>query len=104
VTDETEDWLDDDGYPTDATLKRVAEWPHTDIPALLDFLKSIWWCPDMLMDRAGGKLHMSTGGWSGNESIIKALQQNRIFWVMHWESSRRGGHHEFDMSRLEAKR
>jgi len=41
----------------------------------------------------GWELH--TGGWSGNEEIIRAMQDNRVWWGMFWESSRRGGHYEF---------
>jgi hypothetical protein len=100
MTDQTDNWLDEDGYPTDAALKRITEWPHTDFPALLEFLKSIWWCPDFGWTLDGTTLYLSTGGWSGNEDLIRALQQNKIFWVMCWEMSRVGGHYEFDLSRV----
>ena len=33
----SDDFLDDDGYPTDEALKRIVEWPYEDIPGMLDF-------------------------------------------------------------------
>jgi hypothetical protein len=99
MTGQTEDWLDDDGYPTDAALNRIAEWPHTDIPALLEFLCSIWWRPAFGWGPIeGDMLHLSTGGWSGNESLIKAMQANRLFWAVCWHQSTRGGHYVFNLS------
>ncbi|WP_430229614.1 hypothetical protein [Paraburkholderia tropica] len=93
-------YLDEDGYPTDVALKRIEEWPHADISGMLDFILSIWWCPHLLWDIEGVKLHASTGGWSGNESLIRAMQNNRPFWATCWEQSRRGGHFIFDLTRV----
>lgn len=92
--------MDEDGYPEESELKQVAEWSHADIPGLLKFLLERWWCPDFCWDIKDGKLFLSTGGWSGNESFIAALQKNVSFWYSCWESSRRGGHYEFDLSRV----
>ena len=40
-------------------------------------------------------LYISTGGWSGNEDLIGAMQNNAMLWIMTWVSSRRGGHYTF---------
>lgn len=43
-------------------------------------------------------VHLSTGGWSGNEDRIDALERSgRLmdFWARYWQVTRRGGHYEF---------
>jgi hypothetical protein len=96
--------MDADGYPDDNELEQIQAWDWKDKGhlALLDFIKARWWMPDFgwTENRQTMELHLSTGGWSGNESIIYALQQNTMFWAVHWEQSRRGGHYVFDMTRL----
>lgn len=65
---------------------------------MLEFTRALWSYPDRWWTE-GDILHLSTGGWSGNESLIYAMQENRMFWAICWESSRRGGHYTFDLSR-----
>ena len=36
-----------------------------------------------------------TGGWSENEEIVMALQENYLFWGLCWQESVRGGRYEF---------
>jgi hypothetical protein len=40
-------------------------------------------------------MELKTGGWSGNEDIINALQQNVVFWTKYWRTSKRGGFYAF---------
>ena len=95
--------MPEEGYPTEEELKRVAEWDRHDPKGWLEFVKSIWWAADWgwtetLEFAASGwsRLHhVSTGGWSGNESIIGAMLDNRTLWAQVWESTRRGGHYVF---------
>lgn len=94
----SEELLDEDGYPTEEALKRVADWPHTDMRGLIEFVRGIWNWPQFMTEE-GDKLHMSTGGWSGNEDLIRAMHANGVFWAICWEQSRRGGHYIFDLSR-----
>ena len=86
-----------DEYPTEDELKEITEWPHSDIEGLMNFIKSIWKYADCgYWKRTGKKYHISTGGWSGNEEIIGAMQKNKqFFWTMCWYQSRRGGHYIF---------
>jgi hypothetical protein len=110
---------EDDGYPTQEALDKIVNWRGNFID-LMTYVKSIWWMPDWGWHLLEGPevtlgedsdyvptqytrmyYKISTGGWSGNEDIIEALQKNPIFWSMCWQSSRRGGHYEFDV--LESK-
>ena len=95
--------LDDDGYPTDNTLDIISNYPiksKADCKELLESIYEIWTYKDYWHQTfipEDNRYIISTGGWSGNESIIQALEDNTMFWVLCWYSSRRGGHYEFDV-------
>lgn len=101
--------LDADGYPFEEDLQRIREWPITNNYApLLDFIGERWSYPDRwekveaaddVLDKPVWRYTCSTGGWSGNESLIYALQDNCIAWSMCWAQSRRGGHYIFEVRR-----
>lgn len=100
----------EDGYPTKEALKRIKNWDwlkHHNLIEFLDFIKSLWQWEDRFVLRGKQvlKLYLSTGGWSGNESIIDALHNN-FFWTAFWEKSIRGGHYWFkiDLKNLYSKR
>jgi hypothetical protein len=92
--------MDSEGYPTDATLKKITEWSVLSNFAcreLMYYCQEAWTYHDYFSWR--GKIaRVSTAGWSGNESIIAALQKNRAFWALCWVESRRGGHYRFHVS------
>ena len=102
------EWLDEDGvYPTEEALEKIRTWPYEDIPGCFEFMKDIWtyadegyWeeqeTEDPLFERPILQYHISTGGWSGNEDIIRALEKNWIIWHGTWTQSRRGGHYIFE--------
>lgn len=96
----SEEMLDDDGYPTEEALTRIAKWPHTDLRGMLDFVRELWRYTNFWAEEGEDRLSISTGGWSGNESLIAAMQGNRMFWIMCWHQSTRGGHYTFDLSRV----
>lgn len=93
--------LDADGYPTEDSLRQITEAPamkRADVEALLGHVRQIWQYAECgYWSQEGDLYKLSTGGWSGNEDIIGALQANFPFWALHWLSSRRGGHHEFEL-------
>lgn len=100
-----------DEYPTEDELCEIVTWPIVgakDCAELLDYVQDIWWAADWgwreaIEEEDVGEARkesymvysISTGGWSGNEDIIGAMRQNTMFWVLCWQSSRRGGHYEF---------
>lgn len=43
----------------------------------------------------GKTLTLITGGWSGNEDILYALQDNIGFWNTYWQKTERGGKFTF---------
>lgn len=91
--------MDKDGYPDEKELKIIRDWDllKSGVDGLLDFIEQIWWWPDWGFIRKGKKLELHTGGWSGNESIIAALESNLMFWILLWVKSERGGHYWFEI-------
>ncbi len=104
--------LDEDGYPTEEMLQAIREWKG-DYAELLAQVRLAWryadcgyWSEnsyDWMDIERGSEYHASTAGWSGNESLIEALEGNRIFWAMCWYSSTRGGHHVFRIRQRETQ-
>ena len=95
--------MDKDGYPTDEELQEIRQWSKNrivdyDVLGLLDYIRDRWRYADSGYFKLVGKrvlrLELHTAGWSGNESIIDALQEN-VFWFMWWQKSTRGGHYYF---------
>ncbi len=87
------------GDPSESDLKQIREWSHEDFAGLMEFVRDLWNWPEFGF-MSDDELHhdhfeLHTGGWSGNEVIIGALQDNVMFWSLCWESSRRGGHYIF---------
>jgi hypothetical protein len=111
---------DANGYPTDEELKFIEEFKFTfndkgrvnNVQELMDYIYDIWWSPDwgwkdeiidadLIPDKDVPpvkikRLHISTGGWSGNEDIINALENNQWFYRFFWKQSERGGHYSFE--------
>lgn len=102
------DLYDSDGYPTVDALRLIENWHHDYAVTLFDFVYSLWYMTDWGWDsevvphrfREGRnvmKFEISTGGWSGNESIIKAMQKNEMLWWMTHYQTTRGGHYVFEV-------
>lgn len=106
----TPELLDEDGYPTEEALEIIRTWDYSKgYHELMKFIESIWWAADWGWRNKGNEVttfgekysrtetvyDISTGGWSGNESIIYELEANYMFWSMCWYQSRRGGHYIF---------
>lgn len=85
--DPPDEWLDDDGYPTEDALVRIETWPINDIAGCIAFMESLWWMADWgvsrdfsdaeksvyFLDDDYEYVKFSTGGWSGNESLMSSF-------------------------------
>jgi hypothetical protein len=108
----TEEALDEDGYPTERTLWALEKWPWDDAKGWFAFLRNVWHLADWgwheldepkelsnpLFPEAVHRYHLSTAGWSGNESLIRAMEANDMLWATTWVQSRRGGHYIFEIA------
>jgi hypothetical protein len=109
----TMDWTldpleqDDDGYPTEEAIERVRKFKGQP-EELLALVRTGWhygdwgWheesaCDDDSLNRSVHRYYLHTGGWSGNESLISAMENNFQFWMVVWVQSRRGGHYIFEV-------
>lgn len=109
---EHNEMLDDDGYPTDAALDVIRLWHYADAKGWFKFIEGLWhfrnwgWNeknePDERnKDKVVHRYYISTAGWSGNESIIRAMQENEyMLWTLTWVQSRRGGHYIFELKEI----
>ena len=103
------EWLDEDGYPTDDALDRIEHWPYNDPKGWFKFIENMWhlrswgWTEGYFEDHHEYdsadkyRYYISTCGWSGNEDIIRAMQDNKNLWYHTWVQSRRGGHYIFEV-------
>lgn len=107
--------FDEHGYPTDETLETIKLWDvvNGNVYELMNFVKRCWkyqdwgWHQNKItngIDKGHDRLSISTGGWSGNEALIDALEQNEMFMALYWESSTRGGHYTYVIYRVERAR
>ena len=100
--------LDDDGYPTQYALDLIWIWHFSDPRGWFDFIREIWYyrewgwseaeaIDEIFQEKKITALYVSTAGWSGNESIIRAMEKNSMLWFICWAQSRRGGHYIFEI-------
>lgn len=92
-------------YPTDEQLTQVQTWEGT-LGEWFTFVQTMWWAPewgwreergvDEIAETPVTRYRISTGGWSGNEDIIDAMQES-LGWSFTWVQSRRGGHYIFEV-------
>lgn len=84
-------------YPSQEDLEEIKTLSNQfeDYSNLIEKLKEIWRWNDYIKHE-GNHLELHTGGWSGNEDIIAALQGS-MFWMFNWQKSERGGHYYFTL-------
>jgi hypothetical protein len=96
-----------DGYPTDDTLEAIESWGIKDFQDAIDLMEFVgmaWSYPDRWKverqweDDLGHKKAryiFSTGGWSGNEDLVGAMENNPMLRILGPWSWQRGGHYEY---------
>ncbi len=102
--------FDKDGYPTQDTLNKIEQWITTEtkqVHELMQYVRDHWnfadcgyWQESQKKDDCGTQVicyRLATAGWSGNEDIIGALQENILFWTRFWEQTNRGGAYIFEV-------
>lgn len=94
--------LDEDGYPTEGALGLLSDWPWADPVGWLALAEQLWSYPERFVRTEHPEYveyRMSTGGWSGNEGVLAAMQKNAVLWGTCWDESTRGGHTVFRLKR-----
>lgn len=92
--------FDEHGYPAEEVLDYIAQIrSRQDHKEILELVKSLW-CYPAYATVEGDVYTFRTGGWSGNESLISAMQKNLLFWSFCWEMSKKGGVHVFKAKQL----
>jgi len=90
--------LDKDGYPDEKTLKKIESFDISkdSVIDLISLLEEHWIWASYIACKGKKiiRLELHTGGWSGHEDMINALQKSS-FWICFWEKSIRGGHYYF---------
>lgn len=110
LMDQDDDDMDEDGYPTELACERIKAWHWSDKSGWLKYIESLWhlaswgWSEgDEPHDYKDGvtvrRFHISTAGWSGNETLIQAMKENTMLWHLTWVQSRRGGHYIFEIDK-----
>ena len=84
------------GYPTAAALRKLRKWDSTDQRGAFEYARSLWKWPEYVRQR-GQRYTFITGGWSGNEEVIAALEANLIIHSICWQASFRGGKHVYEL-------
>jgi hypothetical protein len=90
-------------YPKRDELSKIRTWNHMDFVNLIEYVHELWCYPNFVKkewknDKIWGwQYHVTfiTGGWSGNEDIIRALLKNTFVELLCYNEWKRGGLHGF---------
>jgi len=77
--------FDEDGYPTEETLKTLENWDFNKIREVMTFITKAWKYPERAREARPGLWVFSTGGWSGNESLMGAFQESHAWHMVAWD-------------------
>ena len=85
-------------YPSNADLEEIRTWEPNDIDGLIEHIRPQFEGFGTIRPCKGGYT-LKTGGWSGNEEIIKAMLGNMLFCDIYYQSWERGGRYVFAKGR-----
>lgn len=100
--------LDENGFPSEQSVQRIQAWRGSPADLLLA-VKVVWggiaggdWVEEevrheIFHDSQVRRYSLHTGGVSGKEALITALQNNAMFWLVTWARSRPNGHYIFEL-------
>lgn len=72
-------------YPSEETLKQIEKWDGKP-DDLVRLIVQEWHWPERAKEVRPGVWTFSTGGWSGNESLISALYRSVVWHFLAWNS------------------
>lgn len=94
--------IDDEGQPSEQFLDWIKNYDivKNGVDNLLSVIFENWMYKDQAYKykriyKGFRILELHTIGWSSNEAIIDALEQNNIFFLAYWFKSEKGGHYYF---------
>jgi len=101
--------LDDDGYPTKGWLEFIRQYKPDESLPIESFVEHVlpdgWWMPDWGYElhrkyKGKRKLELHTGGWSGNEEVIREIlgNFNLTHFKMRYTKWYAGGHYYFEIN------
>lgn len=84
-------------YPTEEQLKAIRRHSGSYIE-LMQMAREAYNESMGLFVQEGRHYRLATGGWSGNEDVIDALEDSEgMFWTVCWQESKRGGAYQFEI-------
>lgn len=83
---DNEPTFDVHGYPSEETLKTIKDWDITDHATLPAFIAKAWHWPDRACEVRPGLWVFATGGWSGNESLLSAMERSMAWYMLSWDA------------------
>lgn len=89
-------------YPSEIELSHIECWALHGAIEFFDFIKSIWAFPEYIEEYEDDRFKymvFGTGGWSGNEDIIRSIEKNFAMWGLHWYCSYANGTHCFRLEK-----
>lgn len=84
-------------YPSKDDLYKIQHWAFSDVRGLFDFIEQnegmvhYGSFKRTIMPDGRERIRIATGGWSGNEDMMFALERNFIVYGSYWQLSARGG-------------